>query len=395
MIYLKTIFYVLLFLLIVNSPIFVSYYDIKYYNLVLIILPIIGIIFFYILFKGIGVKKLNPNLFKLNLNPNYALFIALFCNILILRTFDLNDFIVGNIYEIREENNKFDIDVLGQILPLLLVYPALYVVWQFGKTMPKLNWKFFAILFCLVLYGISSGGRAYVFTTLLLYFFIAKPKILSFKYVPFIASVLILFAFITIGRIDKDLEFDSATYIEASAPIEFNQWLKDEEIDQNARNFVVQTVFYFGHSLPAFCNKVDNLDIELFPRSLLGLQPFVERQFIRIGLLGHDQQQRYLELTGLAKRSGFFESSWSTTFLDVYFQEGVIFSILFFLFIAIVFYQTNLNLVKSKTVKFKVITGFNVVFIISFFLTPIFMDTTWFFTYIVLWFSSNKDLISS
>jgi len=395
MIYLKTIIYVLLFLLIVNSPIFVTYYNIKYNNLVLIIAPIIGIVLLYSFMNYFGLRRINPNIVKLNLNPNYALFIAVSCNILILRTFDLNNFIKGNIYEIREINNNFNIDVLGQILPLLLVYPAIYVVWQFGKSMTNLNWKFFTILLCLVFYGISSGGRAFIFTTLLLYIFVAKPKIFSIKYVPFIAIVLVLFAFITNGRLNKDLEFDSSKYFEAVAPLEFNQWLKDENIDPNARNFVLQTVFYLGHSLPAFCNKVDNLDIELFPRSLVGLQPFVERQFIRIGILGHDQQQRYLELIALADRSGFFKSSWSTTFLDVYFQEGIIFSILFFLLIAIIFYQTNLNYLKSKQVKFKVITGFNIVFIVSFFLAPIFMDTTWFFTYILLWLSSNEELISS
>ena len=395
MIYLKTIIYVSLFLLIINLPIFVTYNNIKYDNLLLIIGPIVGIIFFYTLMSCFGVKRFNPNFFNLNPNANYALFIGIICNTVILRNFDINNFIGGNIDLIRIENNEFDVDLLGQFLPLLLVYPALYIVWTFGKEKFKLDWKFFAILFCLVLFGISSGGRAYIFTTLLLYLFIAKPKIWSIKYIPLVAIVLYLFYFITIGRINKDLEFDSAAYFEVSANVEYSKWLKDESLDSDIRNFVVQTVFYFGHSIPAFCNKVAYLDIEVFPRSILGLQPFVERQFIRFGILGHDQQKRYSEITGLANRSGFFEHSWSTTFLDVYFHEGIIFSVLFFSLLAILFYQTTINLKFSNSLKFKVINGFNIVFIITFFLTPIFMDTTWFFTYVLLWCNGNRAYINS
>ena len=169
MIYLKTILYVLLFLLIANSPIFVTYYNIKYDNLVLIIVPIIGIIFLYSLLKYSGVKRFNPVLFKLNLNTNHALFIALLCNILVILKFDISKFISGDIYSIRSDFNQFNVGTMDQILPVLMVYPAIYVLWVFGVSKIKKNWKFYSVVFCLILYGLSTGGRAFIFIFLTLY----------------------------------------------------------------------------------------------------------------------------------------------------------------------------------------------------------------------------------
>lgn len=394
MIYLKTIIYVLFFLLIVNSPFFVSYYNIKYYNLIFIILPILGIIFSYLFFKMIGIKRFNPLIFRLKLNSNVALFIASFCTILVLQKFDINKFISGNITDIRDDFNQFEVSTIDQILPILLVYPLVYILWLFAVPNVKKNWKFYAIILCLMIFGISSGGRAFIFIFILSYFFIAKPKLYSYKNLLVFISFVSLFGFITLGRVNKDLEFDTATYIEASAPVMFNEYLKGEEINGNISNIIIQTVFYFGHSIPAFCNKVDNLDIQILPRSIFGLQPFIERQLIRTGLVETDQTKSYMEMLGLAKKSNFFEQSWSTSFLDVYFHEGVIFSIIFFILIALIFYQTNLNLEKTNSVKYKIITGFNVVFIITFFLTPVFMDTTWFFSFILIYLSKNELKIS-
>lgn len=392
MIYLKTILYITLFLLIINSSFFITYHNINYYNLVFIIMPILAIFIFYNIFRGLGVRKYNPKLYSLHLNSNIALIISLICNVLVLGKFDVNKFLIGNVEDIRSDFNQFDVSILDQMLPILLVYPSAYVMFVFGSKKSEKDWKFFLIVFCVILFGLSSGGRAFVFIFLLLYLFIAKPKISTFKNYIFGAIAIFLFSFITIGRINKDLEFDSATYIEASASLEFNKRFNDENLNSNFRNLVVQTVFYFGHSVPAFCNKVENLEIEVLPRSIFGLQPFIERQLIRVGILNHNQNKRYLEMLSLAKGSGFFEESWSTAFLDVYFQEGIIFSILFFLLISFIFYQTNLNLIKTDSLKHRVLTGFHIVFIISFFLTPVFMDTTWFFTYVVFFFCNDKDL---
>jgi hypothetical protein len=176
--------------------------------------------------------------------------------------------------------------------------------------------------------------------------------------------------------------------------LEYSDYLKDDRINPELRDFVVEIVFYFGQSVPAFCNKVENLEFTLMPRSVIGLQPFLERQLIRIGIIQHDQNERYLELINLSNNSGFFANSWSTAFLDVYFHEGVFFAILFFVMVALILFFTEKNLIATNSVKYKVLTGFNVVFIITFFLTPAFMDTTCFFTYALILFCNNDDVVS-
>lgn len=394
MIYLKTIIYVLLLVSIFNSPLFVSYYNIKYFNLVFIYLPIIGIISSYFFFKVIGIRRFNPQVVRFKLNSNLALIIATFCVILVLQKFDINKFISADITDVRDNFTQFEVSIVEQLLPILLVYPLACILRWFALPKVKRDWRFYAIIICLLIYGISSGGRGFIFFFVLSYLFIASPKLLTYRTLLFIISFVSLFVFITLGRVSKDLEFDSARYFESSGPLVFNQWLKHESVGSDVRNFIVPTLFYFGHSVPAFCNKIENLEFTIIPKSVLGLQPFVERQLIRVGVLRHDQGKRYSELIGLANGSGFFEVSWSTTFLDVYFHEGVIFSGVFFLFVAFIFYQSNLNLVKLRTVKFKVITGLNVIFIITFFLSPIFMDTTWFLVYLLFWFSSDYKVIA-
>ena len=161
-----------------------------------------------------------------------------------------------------------------------------------------------------------------------------------------------------------------------------------------APDFVVEIVFYFGQSVPAFCNKIDNLEFTILPKSVWGLQPFIERQLIRVGAIQQDQNKSYQEKLDLSNDTGFFATSWSTTFLDVYFYEGIIFSILFFLMVALLLFFTEMNFKASNSVKFKILTGFNVVFIITFFLSPAFMDTTCFFAYILILFCSNDDIVS-
>ena len=391
MIYLKTICYISFFLVVINSPIFVNYYDIEYFNLLFIALPIVGIIFFYNVFRFTTIRRLNPKLFHLYLNSNLALIIAVICNVLVLKKFDLMSFLIGNIAEIRDGFNDFNVSLSDQLLPVLLVYPFSYVIFAFVSDKIKKDWKFYLIVVFIILFGLSTGGRAFVFIFLLLYLFIAKPKIFSIKYLPFIAGALFLFAFITIGRINKDLSFNKVSYFEASAPLEFSDYLKNDKINPEVRDFIVEIVFYFGQSTPAFCNKVANLEFTLLPRSIWGLQPFVERQLIRFGILQHDQNVRYLEILKLSNNSGFFETSWSTTFLDVYFHEGIIFSFLFFLMVAVILFFTQRNLIATNEYKFKIITGFNIVFIITFFLTPAFMDTTCFFSYVLFFFCNNRE----
>jgi hypothetical protein len=391
MIYLKTIFYISFFLLFINSPIFVNYYDIKYFNLLLMILPIIGIIFFYNIFRFTTKRRINPKLFNLYLNSNLALLIAVICNVMVLKRFDLMSFLIGNIAEIRDDFNEFNVSITDQLLPILLVYPFSYVMWAFVSNKIKKDWKFYTIVFFIILFGLSTGGRAFIFIFLLLYIFIARPKIFSVKYLPFVAGALFLFAFITIGRINKNLSFNKVSYFEASAPLIFSEYLKDDNINTEVRDFVVEIVFYFGQSTPAFCNKVENLEFTLLPRSVWGLQPFVERQLIRFGVLQHDQNTRYLEMLKLSNNTGFFATSWSTTFLDVYFHEGIIFSGLFFLMVAVILFFIQRNLIATNEIKFRILTGFNVVFIITFFLSPAFMDTTCFFSYALFFFCNNKD----
>lgn len=394
MIYLKTIFYISVFLLFINSPIFVNYYGIHYDNLLLIIFPILAIIVLYNYFQFTIKRRINPKLYKLYFNSNLALFIGLVCNVLVLQKFDLANFLLGNIAEIRSGFNEFNVGLMDQLLPVFLVYPFLYVIWAFGNKAIKKDWKFYLIVFFIVLFGLSSGGRAFIFIFLILYLSIARPKLLSVRYLPFVLGSIFLFAFITIGRITKDYDFNKTNYFEATAPLVFSDYLKDDRINPELRDFTVEIVFYFGQSVPGFCNKVENLQFTLFPRSVWGLQPFVERQLIRIGVVRHDQSVRYTEMLNLSNNSGFFANSWSTTFLDVYFQEGILFSILFFIMVALLLFFTEKNFIATHSVKYKILTGFNVVFIITFFLSPAFMDTTCFFAYILILFCSNDDVAS-
>jgi hypothetical protein len=279
-------------------------------------------------------------------------------------------------------------------LPVLLVYPFIYVIWAFGNNEVKKDWKFYLIILCIVFFGLSTGGRAFLFIFLLLFIFISRPKIFSLRYLPFVFAAISLFAFITIGRITKDFEFSKIHFFEGTAPLEFSEYLKDERINPEIRDFVVEIVFYFGQSVPAFCNKIDNLEFTILPKSVWGLQPFIERQLIRVGAIQQDQNKSYQEKLDLSNDTGFFATSWSTTFLDVYFYEGIIFSILFFLMVALLLFFTEMNFKASNSVKFKILTGFNVVFIITFFLSPAFMDTTCFFAYILILFCSNDDIVS-
>lgn len=393
MIYLKTILWISLFLLFINSPIFVNYYDIKYINLLLMIVPILGIILFYNVFRLTISRRINPKLFKLFLSPNIALFIALICNVMVLKKFDLANFLIGNIAEIRDGFNEFNVSLADQLLPVLLVYPFLYAIWAFANDKVVKDWKFYLIVFCIVLFGLSTGGRAFIFIFLLLYLFIGRPKILSLKYLPFVLSAVFLFGFITVGRVNKDLSFSKVVFFESTAPLVFNEYLREDNINPEIRDFVVEIVFYFGQATPAFCNKVANLEFTLLPRSIWGLQPFVERQLIRVGILQHNQDARYLEMLDLSNNSGFFATSWSTTFLDVYFHEGIIFSFLFFFGVAILLFFTEKNLTATNYVKFRILRGFNIVFIITFFLSPAFMDTTVFFAFMSFFLCSNQDVI--
>ena len=107
MIYLKTILFISIFLLLINSPIFVNYYNIKSINLLLIILPIIGIFLIYNYFRFTVKRRINPKLYKLYFNSNIALFIVLICNVLVFRKFNLASFLLGNITEIRDEFNEY------------------------------------------------------------------------------------------------------------------------------------------------------------------------------------------------------------------------------------------------------------------------------------------------
>ena len=178
--------------------------------------------------------------------------------------------------------------------------------------------------------------------------------------------------------------------MEAGAPLKFNKILKDRSEFPIVKDIIVEFVFYFGQGIPAFCNKFDNLEMTILPRSILGIQPFVERQAMRLGLINHTQKESYDKITNLSKGSGFFKMSWSTGFLDVYYHEGILFSFFFFIIVAIVLFIIHRNLINTNEPKYQILTAFNLLFIVTIFMTPAFMETVAFFAYITIFFTKIR-----
>ena len=165
-------------------------------------------------------------------------------------------------------------------------------------------------------------------------------------------------------------------------PIKISETLQSESGVNPIKELVMEVAFYFGHQIPAFCNKVNNVEWTFFPRYFWSIQPFIERQLSKIGILGYSQVERYETFLQLAENSGFFDTSWSTGFLDIYYNLGIIGTILFFMFFTRLLYNTQTAIeINESTEKYRMLHAINVLFIITMFMTPAFFDTTIFFTY--------------
>jgi len=308
---------------------------------------------------------------------------------IVAMSFDINEFILGNISSIRGDFILRKVTFFEQITPLLLIYPFIYISYKFLKETSKFSFVDYTILFLLVFFGLSSGGRAFIFEILLLFVFINKPNVFTMKFIFGYIIVSSLFAFITIGRF-SNIDSYKVKILEAGAPLKFNEFLKDRSEYPIIKDIIVEFVFYFGQGIPAFCNKFDNLRMTILPHSFWGIQPFVERQLIRWGILNYSQEATYDELTNLSNGSGFFKVSWSTGFLDIYFHEGIIFSFFFFILVSVILFITHLNLIRKNEPKYQVLTGFNLLFIVTMFMTPAFMETVAFFSYVTIFLTKVR-----
>jgi len=159
--------------------------------------------------------------------------------------------------------------------------------------------------------------------------------------------------------------------------------LKDASDFKKLQDVGLEVSFYFGHVIPSFCSKFDNLDLKIFPPYIFGMQPFIERQLYKVGIINYSQDDRYDKIQSLCLGTVFFPGTWSTGFLDIYFNLGIICSALFFILITFILFMCNKNLKRYRT-KYKILTAFNILFIITMFMAPVFFDTMVFFSYVLI-----------
>lgn len=388
MIYLKAILLITLTTLFLNSPLFLTYYGVHYGNLIYIIGPIVGIAGVIMLLNLTTFRRFNPCIAKVFLSENTAMLLAFISAAIMARNFDFNSFLVGDINTIRHAYINRDVQLVDQLVPLILVYPFSYISYKFLKTSTPMNLKSMVIILFMVFYGLSTGGRAFIFQIVLLFLFIARPKIFSFKNLIIFVVGIALFSFISLGR--NSSEINVPVLLEASVPIKFSKFIKDKSEYPELKDLLATTTLYFGAGVPAFCNKFENLELQILPRSVWGLQPFIERQLMRVGFINHTQEESYSEILNLSKGSGFFRLSWSTGFLDIYFYEGIIMSLAFFIMVAFILFNTQRNLLRTRAPKYEVLTAYNLLFILTIFMTPSYSETTAFFSYVFIYLTQVR-----
>ncbi len=388
MIYLKAILLIALMTLFLNSQLFLTYYGVYYENLIFIIGPIIGIAVIIMFLNLTTYRRINPCIANVFLSENTALLLAFISAAIMARNFDFTSFINGDIDKIRHLYLYRDVHIIDQLVPLVIVYPFSYISYKFLKTSSPMSLKSISIVLLMVFYGLSTGGRAFIFQLVLLFLFIARPKIFSFKNLSIFIVGIALFSFISLGR--NSSEINVPVLLEASVPIKFSKFIKDKTEYPELKDLLATTTLYFGAGVPAFCNKFENLELKILPRSVWGLQPFIERQLMRVGFISHTQEESYRKLLNLSKDSGFFRLSWSTGFLDIYYHEGIILSVVFFLVVALILFNTQRNLLRTRAPKYEVLTAYNLLFILTVFMTPAYSETTAFFSYVFIYFTQVR-----
>jgi hypothetical protein len=392
MVYLKTIIIVSLVLALLLSGILMSYHDIKYENLWFIIIPILLVVAFYLLFTYQFRRGIDFRLYEIKLNFPLACIIMLVCIAIKAYYFNVNSLFEGNYAEIREDFlEKLDtknVTALEQIVPLISIYPLTYLLFAIARNR-GFNMEIIFLIFGLLFIGQTTGGRQIIFQLFILilsikgFGLLRKPSSLLFLGV-FVA----LAAIVTIGRYANP-DVDKAALLENITPVNINPFLKGDPKLQPAKDVVIEAGFYFGQSVPAFCNEIDNVDITILPTYVFGLQPFVERQLNKVGI-AVEQQVRWRRFLDLTNNTGFFPGTWATAFLDLYFNWGILGTILFCLITAFALYNCQYNLKIKREDKYAILHGFNILFIITTFMAPAFFDTTIIFSYLFIFFGKIR-----
>ncbi len=386
MIYLKTILSTLFITLLLASELFISYNNIQYSNIILIFFPIAFCIIVYLLLCYLNIKAVNLKFTTVKFNPAISVLLMILCVIFQMASFSLESFLELNFLEIRENFIERTPTLGEQLVPLFLVYPLIHFTLIFSKKEGYFNATSIFILIALMFIGFTTGGRQIFMQILLLMVFLkGKALVTNPRNILFISLFVLAASVVTIGRYEKE-NFDKVIFVETLMPANVNPILIKSNESEFYKDIFLEFSFYFGHQIPGFCNKVNNIDWQWLPKYLWAMQPFLERQLIKAGILNYSQEERYDNFKALADNTGFFDVSWSTGFLDIYYNLSIVGSILFFILVPLLLYNTEQSrLLKPDDVKYKILTAFNLLFIITFFMTPAFSDTTIFFSYLILY----------
>lgn len=386
MIYLKAILSTLFITLVLASDFFISYNNIDYKNIYLIFCPILFCIIAYLLACYFNIKPIDFNFIEIKFHPFISVILMLLCITFQMTSFDMESLLAMNFIEIRENFIDRKPSIGEQLVPLLLVYPLIHFTLLISKKQGYFNLLTSFILLGLIFIGFTTGGRQIFMQIILLLFFIkGKALLFNSRGIIFISLFVVAASLVTVGRYEKE-NFDKIFFVETLMPANVNPIMIKNSENEFYKDIFLEFSFYFGHQIPGFCNKVNNIDWQLMPKYVWAMQPFLERQLIKLGLLGYSQEERYENFKALADNTGFFDVSWSTGFLDIYYNLSILGSVLFFILVPLLLYNVEqCRIIEPENVKFKILTAFNLLFIITFFMTPAFSDTTIFFSYSILY----------
>ncbi len=394
MIYLKTIILIFITIGLLISGIMMSYEDIKYWNTIYIVLPIALIILLYVFFELIIKKRVDITLYNISFNFGIALLFLFPAVLITFQNFDFNSLSQGDYAEIRavylDKLSEQDVSVFEQLVPLLTIYPLATLLYMVSKE-KSINYKMLIIIAALLFIGQKTGGRQIIFQLFVAILVIKNGRVFpkTYQSILFISLFVLLASIVTIGRFSNP-DVSKAQLLENITPAKISPFLKEKSDYPALQDLGIEIAFYFGQSIPAFCNEVVNVDITLLPKYFWGMQPFIERQLGKAGLLSVNQNDRYERFLLLTDNSGFFPGTWGTGFLDVYFNLGILGSLVFFTIVAFLLFSCERNLLHTGEPKFRILRGYNVLFIVTMFMAPAFFDTAIIFSYLFIYFNKAQ-----
>jgi hypothetical protein len=394
MIYLKTIILIFITIGLLVSGVLMSYDGIKYWNTIYIFLPIMLIALLYIFFELVIKKRVDINLYNIKFHFGISLLFLIPSVLITLQNFDFNSLLQGDYAEIRavylDKLSGQEVSILEQVVPLLIIYPLAHLFYLVAQE-NGINYKMMVITASLLFIGQKTGGRQIIFQLFVAILVIKNGRIFpkTYQSVLFILFFILLASIVTIGRFSNP-DVSKAQLLENITPAKINPFLKEPSNYPELQDLGIEIAFYFGQSVPAFCNEISNVDIGIFPKYLWGMQPFLERQLGKIGLLGVNQNERYERFLSLTDNSGFFPGTWGTGFLDIYFNLGILGGLLFFAFVAFLLFTCERNLKYTGEHKFRILRGYHVLFIITMFMAPAFFDTAIIFSYLFIFFNKPQ-----